>query len=749
MRPNNIFAIVKKELRTYFDSPTAYIVLVIFLGLWQFLFFRDAFIIAEASIRGLMSYVPWLFLVLIPAITMGSLANERSDGTLEFLLTHPLKGVELIIGKFIAAWLFVGLAMLFIFPVAFSFSRFGDLDWGVVISQYIGSMLLAASFISIGIFVSSLLANQISALLVSVASSFGLLIIGLEIITLSLPGQVASIFENLSALTHFFSLSRGVLDLRDVWYFLSVVIIFIALSYLQLLRLRVGNRKQIYQSYVIATGLFIGIAVLMNIVGARIPGRLDITEEKIYELSPVTKQTLGDLDDVVNIKLYATSELPAQLRPILRDTKDVLRDYELYSNGKVKVEILNPASDDALVREANSLGIREVQFNVIGQEELQLKRGFLGLAVSYGGKNEAIPIINTATDLEYQLTGFIKKLTSDDKKTIGFLVGHGEKDANTDYGIWTQELEKQYEVSPISLGDDENETQLNSGVDALVIAGPTEEIPSKQRQEIAEYFDNGGSVMFLLDGTTINESVLSATANDNSLVDFIPNFGVNLGQDIVFDLRSNEAVNFGGGDGSNYILQYQFWPRVIADTQTNSTLTKQIRSLVLPWPSSLEIDEDILSEKGLKADSLFVTTNYAGSQKGNFNIQPNQESLPSDLGTQTMAVSVIGEESNSDEKTPRAIVVGDSDFLTNNFVTNTPENLAFGIESTAWLSQEQSLAQIQLKQRKQRSLLFQDDTQISLVRYGNMAFALIVPLLIGLVRLVSRNSLRKQKYSYE
>lgn len=750
MKLTSIFSITKKDLMSYFDSPTAYIILVIFLLLWQFLFFRDAFIIAEASLRNLLVYVPWLFIVLIPAITMGSFANEQSDGTLEFLLTHPLKGIELVVGKFLAAFIFVAVALAFMFPIAFSFDQFGEIDWGVVLGQYIGALLLAAVFISLGIFVSSLLANQISALLVSVAACFLLVIIGLELVTLSVPGQLATLFERLSALTHFLSITRGVIDLRDLWYFLSAVAIFLSLSYLQLLRLRVGNQKHVYRSYVVAVGLFIGIAVLLNIVGERIPGRFDLTEEKAYELSPVTREILSSLDDVVTIKLYASSELPAQLRPILRDTKDILRDYQLFSNGNIQVDIRDPNTDDQVVREANSLGIREVQFNVIGQEELQLKRGYLGLAVLHEGQNEAIPIINTAVDLEYQLTSFIKKLSTDDKKNIGFLIGHGEKDLNTDYSLWSNELTKLYGVSNITLGDSEAdvESQLTSDIDALVIAGPTEEISAEQRTELIDYFQTGGSLFFLVDGISVNDASLLVSQNNNSLVDFLPNFGVNLGQDVVFDLRSNETVNFGGVDGNNYVLQYPFWPRVVADPNTNSTLTKKIRSLVLPWPSSLEIDQAKLEEENLTANSLFVTTEYAGAQVGNFNIEPNQQSLPSNLRQLVMGVSVIGSDQADSERVPRAIIVGDSDFLTNNFVSNTPENLAFGIESLAWLSQEQSLAEIQLKQRQVRTLLFQDDTQISLVRYGNMAIAAVVPLLFGLVRLVRRNSLKQQVYTY-
>src|SRR5690606_23672867 len=146
------------------------------------------------------------------------------------------------------------------------------------------------------------------------------------------------------------------------------------------------------------------------------------------------------------------------------------------------------------------------------------KRGYLGLAVLYGGKTEIIPIINTAADLEYQLTSYIRKLTTDDKKTVAFLTGHGEKDLNTDYSVWSQELGKLYGIVQLSLAEEE-EQKLDDTISALVIAGPTQEIPTEEREKIFEYFNNGGSVLFLLDGVTVNQSALVASVNNNSLAD--------------------------------------------------------------------------------------------------------------------------------------------------------------------------------------------------------------------------------------
>ncbi|MFC1751499.1 ABC transporter permease subunit, partial [Pseudomonadota bacterium] len=311
--------IVKKELKSFLNSPTAYIVLIIFLLLWEFLFFRNVFLFGEASLRILMGLVPWLFILLIPALTMGSISEENSTGTLEILLTHPVGLVELVIGKFIASLLFVTASLAFLFPIAYSLNRYGSLDWGVVFGQFFASVLLAGVIVSLGIFVSSLFTSQIASLLVSSTVTFLLIISGFEIVTLSLPPSVASIFEKLSLLTHFESMSRGVIDIRDIFYFLSAIIIFISLAYLQILKIRIGNQKTTFRQHQLGISLFVVIAVLLNIVGSRIPGRIDLTQNNIYTLSDATISTVSNLDDVVNIKLFATTELPAQLRPILRD----------------------------------------------------------------------------------------------------------------------------------------------------------------------------------------------------------------------------------------------------------------------------------------------------------------------------------------------------------------------------------------------------------------------------------------------
>lgn len=736
-----IATIVSKEFRGYLNSPAAYLVLVVFLVLWQFLFFRNVFLVGEASLRIAFSFVPWLFIILVPAFTMGSISSEKSEGTLEYLLTSPIRILELVIGKILATTGFVSLALLATIPLALSLNQFTaaqvGLDWGVVVTQILASMLMALVFSSIGVAISSFFTSQITSLLVSVAVSFVMVILGFELITLSLPNALAVVFEQVSVLSRFESMARGVVDLSDVLYFLAITLTAILLASVQLLRIRLGNQSAVYRQWVVVTGLSVAVVVLLGVVGGRVPGRLDLTENQAYTLSPVTKNTLSGLDDVINIKLYASQELPPQLRPILRDTKDMLRDYRIAGGGKVLVSIKNPSNNPDVVSEATGLGIQEVQFNVIGQEEFQVKKGFLGLAVSYQDQAEVIPLISTAQDLEYQLTSLITKLVVTDKPQVVMAVGQGQK-TSIDYMALSTELGKQYLVREMDLSTED--ASLSADVAAVIVAGPTQSISEEARKLLDDYFVSGGSVMYLADGVTISPGSLSAASNDNSLADFLVRYGVALGQDVVYDLRSNEVVNFGGGQ-VNFTVRYPFWVR--AFTAPEHPITSRLSGVALPWPSSLTLNQETLSAQGLTAQPLLVTSSDAGTQIGSFNLQPNQEYVPTELSEKTLAVAITSQAGG------RLVVVADSDFLMDDFVANSPENIGFGLESVSFLTQSQSLSEIQLKAAINRSLFFTDPSQQTLIKYGNIALVVVVPLSIALVRLTSRHRLRFKPYQKE
>lgn len=741
MNKQAVYSIVHKEIQSHLHSATSYLIIVVFVVLWQFLFFRNAFLVGEATLREMFGLVPWLFMIFVPAITMASIAQEKTAGTLEFLLTRPVNNRELLAGKYIASLIFATLGLLFTLPIAIGFSQFGQFDWGVYAGQLIGSIAVASVFVSLGIFVSSLVNSQIAALLLSVAMSFVLVIGGSEFVTGSLPQTVGLILEQLSVTTHFNSTIRGVLDVSNIWYYLSVSAVFMGLAYLQLLRRQFGNKKQEFRKYQTGMLLFVVIVVLSNILGTRIPGRIDLTQERLFTLTDATKNTLTSLQDVINVTVYRSEELPAQFQPKLREVADMLRDYATTSNNNVIVTYKDPADDPQIAQEAASLGIQQMQFNVIGDEELQLKNGYLGLAVDYAGVNEVIPFIENTAGLEYQLTSFIKKLTTADKKKVGFLAGHGEKTTENEYQYLGLELENQYILETVTL--DEKNTTIPDDIDVLVIAGTTGTYTETQLQTILSYAEAGNALFVLYDALQANTQTLTADPNQSNAVDILKEYGIEVTPGIVYDLRSNETVNFGGGMFS-VLLPYPFW--VVAQaTPGSSTISSRIDQIMLPWTNPLSLDDSKIAGNGLTSEVLLSTTSSGGYQSDSVNLSPEQTFSQSDLKVLPLAVGLTGGQSSSTEVL-RMIVVGDSDFLSNNYVQNSPQNLAFGMEAISWLAQEDSLAEIQVKQKVERKLVFEDATQQTLIRYGSMALGVLVPLALGVFIMQRRRALRNMQY---
>ncbi len=735
----NILTIVKKELRSYFDNPTAYIVMVVFLLLWEFLFFRNVFLVGETSLSLMFQVSPWLLLFLISALTMGSISQETSEGTLEILLTHPLKDIELILGKFLSVLIFVSLVHLFILPIAIAFEIVSSLDWGIFFTQLLASFLLSGLLASLGIFISSLVKGQIASLFLTLISGFLFLILGYDLVTAVVPFSLAQILERVSALSHQTSMIRGVIDARDMWYFLSVTVFFLSLAYLQFLKRRYGNRKQVYRNYQMGMIMFLLITILSAVLGEMIPGRIDLTNNRIFTLSNATKQTISTLPDVVQIKFYASSELPAQLLPVKRDVQDLLRDYKAESKGNITVEIKNPSGDADVVQEAVADGIQEVQFNVIGDEELQVKNGYLGLAISYADQKESIPYIQTTNDIEYQITSLVKKITVKNKKKVYFLASHGEKSPFGDYRILNAELQKEFEVDEITI--DEETTEISSDVTVLVIAGPTDAFDEKTQVAIKDYLDRGGEVLALVDGVDIDMQLLQVTKSANNLNDLLGNYGVTVESNLVYDQKSNELVSFGGGMG--YILPYPYWMKVQLSEEIESPLFTAIPTFVMPWGSSVTIDTSKLEGQGLTLKRYYQTTDYAGVTTDNFNITPNQL-LPNE-NLQKYDLGVLLE---NESKSWKIMLIGDSDFLVDQFVENSPENVTLGVAGIEYLAEESSLAEIKVKQRGAAQLLFQNKNDQYLVKYGNLAFVAILPMGIGLVRFFIRRRKRNLKYQF-
>ncbi|ANM28486.1 hypothetical protein ABI59_00860 [Acidobacteria bacterium Mor1] len=229
---NRIRAVARRELNAYFDSPIAYVFLTVFFVAALFTFFNiNAFFSrGVADLRGLFDSIPFLMVLLVPALTMRLWAEETRQGTFEMLVTLPARDRELVLGKFLASWglLAIGLALTLILPFTVSFM--GDLDWGPVIGGYVGALLLGAAYLAVGQFVSATTENQILAFILAMVVCFVLYGIGVDAFTNLLPDRTAALFRSLGTGSRFESIARGVIDLRDLAYYASISGFFLAAS---------------------------------------------------------------------------------------------------------------------------------------------------------------------------------------------------------------------------------------------------------------------------------------------------------------------------------------------------------------------------------------------------------------------------------------------------------------------------------------------------------------------------------------
>jgi len=225
-----ILTIFWKEFRGYFNSPIAYIFIISFLVFTSWLFFKGFFLMNQSSLRSFFSILPWVFLFLAPAVTMRSWAEEKKLGTIELLMTLPVKDYEVVLGKFLASFIFLIVTLLCSIPLPLTVMLVGNPDIGPIWGGYLGAFLMGGAYLAIGCFASSLTENQIVAFIIAIFLSFALLIIGENLVIMNLPGALVPVFTFLGLGAHFESIGRGVIDSRDIIYYISIIGFFLFLN---------------------------------------------------------------------------------------------------------------------------------------------------------------------------------------------------------------------------------------------------------------------------------------------------------------------------------------------------------------------------------------------------------------------------------------------------------------------------------------------------------------------------------------
>jgi ABC-type uncharacterized transport system involved in gliding motility auxiliary subunit/ABC-type transport system involved in multi-copper enzyme maturation permease subunit len=725
-----IMTIARRELKALFDNPAGYVLLVVFLVVNAFLYFRAAYLTNTATLRPMLDMLPWLLLFFVPAVAMRTLAEDTRTGQLEVVLSQPITELELLVGKYLGAVFFLWIALLLTLAIPAGLSLGAELAWGPIISQYVGSMLLAAGLAGVGVWASCITRSQITAFIVAVAVMFLLVLVGLNPLVVGLPPQLGAIAARLGVLAHFDSIGRGVIDLRDAIYFVSLAAIFLTLAYGSLLGRKLAAGHGAVRRLRLGVVLLTGTLVVVNLLGSYIGGRIDLTPGRAYTLAPATRNLVAGLDDIVTLKLFASSELPAEVALLKRDVDDLLRDLRTAGKGKIRVVEQDPGENAAARRDAQTLGVQPVQFNVVGKSELQVKEGYLGLVIQYADGSEAIPFVRRTDDLEYRLAALIRGLTRTKKPTIGLIVAMddwGREGRRLD-GIQEQ-LAKSYTVVSVSLGDS---TQPADSIRTLIIAGQPDSLPEPVRQRLQGFFARGGSALIMTTGAPITGRTPRASGKEPVWNSLLVPFGVKVRPDLVYDLSANQIVPVPTEGGGGGVYQpYPFWLRAQAGGET--VMTEGVGEVFLPWASSIET----LAGAKTKVLPLLMSSRVAGIAEGDIDLNPVRQFPPVDLKPRVLGVAVMPGDSGAGPK-GRIVLVGNMEFATDRYASSATENAVFALNAIDWLSQDESLISIRSRDRRPPRLLFTSSTLQQGVKYANVALLPVLVAVLGIMHLVRR-----------
>lgn len=429
--------IQRKELALFFVSPIGYLFLASFLAVTLFVVFWGESYFARniADVRPMFEWMPILLIFLSAALTMRMWSEERRSGTLEFVATMPASTWSFVLGKFFACCSLLFIALLLTLPLPITVSIIGDLDWGPVLAGYLAAMLLGGAYIAIGLFISARTDSQIVSLMLACLVSGGFYLLGSSVVMDLFGSGAQSWLAALGSGTRFESITRGVLDIRDLYYYACIGLVFLTLNVYALERERWSEQgnSQRHRNWLMGTTLLVANLLAANLWLQNVTAlRIDVTQGNIYSISEATRSYLAQLKEPLLIRGYFSAKTHPDLAPLVPRLKDLLREYEVAGGSRVRVELIDPATDPELENEANSkYGIRAVPFQVADRYQASLVNSYFDVLVAYGDEFEVLNFqdlievkVAGEGDFEVQLTNPEFDITRSIKKVLyGFQGG--------------------------------------------------------------------------------------------------------------------------------------------------------------------------------------------------------------------------------------------------------------------------------------------------------------------------------------
>jgi ABC-type uncharacterized transport system involved in gliding motility auxiliary subunit/ABC-type transport system involved in cytochrome c biogenesis permease component len=639
----NIKAIVKRELGGYFSSPVAYVFIVIFLLLTGFFTFMQGnfFERGQANLDSFFMWLPWLYLFLVPCVGMRLWAEERRVGTIELLLTKPITAWQAILGKFLASWIFLGLALALTFPVVITVNYLGSPDNGVIVAAYLGSLLMAGTYLAISCMTSAMTRNQVVSFIVSVVLCLFLVLCGFPPVTNLLTRMdkpwLVDLVSSLSVMTHFQPFITGMVDSRDVIFFLLIIAFALFTNGVVVRSHRATSidklMKRNFETMLYSAGgvaaMFV-VIVGLYIITSTAKLRVDVTAEKAHTLSPGTKKILTKLDSRITLRFYCTqgdNAMPPVLRTYARRVEDLLAEYKQQAKGKLVIEKIDPKPDSEAEDSARLNGIEGQATGPFGSDKI-----YLGISVSLLDAKFALPFLLPERQrlLEYDLSRAIAAVVTA-RPVVGIMTGlpvFGEApdplmrpgQHRAEDWAFIMELKRDFTLKNVPL----NATKIDDDIKVLLVAHPVD-ISDAAQYAIDQFVLRGGKLLAFLDPHAYfdqkhdrnqNFVIGGDNAAKSSLDKLLKAWGLNMDENLVAADTSFAGRNLQTGDTMPTLLLV-----TREGIDENDVATSQIDNLVFPFAGVFTgkpadgLKEDVLvkcSANSELVDSLIAT---AASEK--------------------------------------------------------------------------------------------------------------------------------------
>ena len=648
-----MFTLFKKELSSFFSSLIGYLTIVVFLALTGLMLwvFKSDFNILDygyAGMDGLFIIGPFLYLFLIPAITMRMFAEEKKNGTMELLLTKPLSEMKIIWAKFLAGFALVFISLLPTLVCYFSVVALGDpvgnIDTGSVAGSYIGLLLLGAAFVAIGLFASSITNNQIVAfILAALMSAF--MHLGFEsIYRMGFLGNADLFVRSLGMSYHYDSISRGVVDSRDVIYFASVIAVFMMATRIVLQSRKWHgwkNKKDQKRSHWLELAAGVVIVVFINVIGYYVFGRLDLTSEKRYTLSKSTKNLLKKIDEPLLYRVYLEGEFPADFKRLQNETKEMLNQFSAY-NKNIQYEFVNPNNFDnqqerqVFYQKLAQKGIQPTQIQVSTGNGYTTQVLIPAADVIYKGGETSIQLLqsqkyvdqsqllnNSIQSLEYVLSNAIRALARGQKPSVAFLRGHGELDLPNMsdmigslyeyYNLDTARMDENINsLTTRTLNPKDSSYSFRNKYDLIIIAKPTKMFSDRDLFILDQYVMYGGKLLWLVDALDADLDSLEnagqavATRLPLNIDEMLFTYGVRVNPDLVMDIRCRPIPMKVGMVGEQAQIQFQPWmyfPEIVP--LSPHPIVRNLDLIKTDFISSIDLIDNGIDKTVLLASSEF------------------------------------------------------------------------------------------------------------------------------------------------